>query len=140
MFEDAGQELDGDEQGHGGPSGDDATDWVGVGGGDVGGEAADCAEGQRCPGQPVGPASCSTVGEQDKRGDDLDAVDRQREGMSMPPGLVVCSGDLAPVAATDSAGDSRERGRSLGNPADPPVSQTDLGCGRRSSSGGLRIA
>src|SRR5260370_13612513 len=38
-------------------------------------------------GSPPGPASRAPVGEQDERGDDLDAVDRQREGVCVPPSL-----------------------------------------------------
>ena len=44
-FEDAGQELDGEEQSQGWPAGDDAADRIGVSGGDVGGEAAGRAGG-----------------------------------------------------------------------------------------------
>jgi len=54
VLQDAGQQLDRDQQGDGGPSSDDPADGAVVGGGDVSGQARGGAGGQGGPWQPPG--------------------------------------------------------------------------------------
>ncbi len=62
------------------------------------------------PGQPAEPASGPPVGGQDERGDDLDAVDRERKGVGVPAGLAVVLGELAHMAVAERSGDSGQPG------------------------------
>jgi hypothetical protein len=87
VLQDAGQQLDGDQQGEGWPSSDDPADGARFGGGDVGGQARGGADHEGGPGQPAGPAAGPPVGEQDQRRDDLDAVNRERERVGVPAGV-----------------------------------------------------
>jgi hypothetical protein len=66
VLHDAGQKLDCDEQGQGGPPSDDPADDASMRSRDVGGHADGGADGQRCPGQPPGPAASPAVSEQDQ--------------------------------------------------------------------------
>jgi hypothetical protein len=91
VFEHARQELDRDQQCEGRPAGNDAADGAGLGGGYVRGEAGGGAGDERGPGQPAGSAAGAPAGEQDQGRDDLHAIDRQRERMSVPAGLTVAS-------------------------------------------------
>ncbi len=122
LVEHAGQELDRDEQGQGWPARDDPADHPGPGGRHVRGQAPGRAYGERSPGQPARPTARAPVGEQDQRGDDLDAVDRQRERVGVPAGLAVALGELAHVAIGDGTGDPGQPGhRGRGRDPDQPV-------------------
>lgn len=75
------------------------------------------------------------VGEQDERGDDLDAVDRERERVRVPPGLAVIFGKLAHVTVADSSGDPGQGAhRRDGRAADPAVFPGTFRC-RQGSAG-----
>lgn len=77
------------------PAGDDPADRVGPRRRDVRGQTPGRAYRKSCPRQPPGPAPATPVREQYERCHDLDAVDRQRERMRVPPGLAMAGGQLA---------------------------------------------
>jgi len=73
--------------------------------------------------QPPGPV----LGQQHQRRHDLQAVDRQRERMRMPPRLPVDLGELPHMAVAASPGQARQGSHSRdGCPADPLVSRARL--------------
>jgi hypothetical protein len=107
VAEHARQQLGSNEQGQGRPAGDHAAGQAGPGIGDIGGQAAGGSDHQGGPRQPPGSPPAAVVGEQDEQGDDLDAVDRERERVRVPPGVAVGGGELAHMAVANLRDDER---------------------------------
>jgi len=129
VLQDAGQQLDSNQQGDGRPAGDDPTDSTGADGGDVGGQARGGADDEGGPGQASGPAAGAAVGEQDEGRDDLHAVDGEGEGVSVSAGVAVGGGELAHVAVADGACDAGQPGyRGRCGSADPLVGPLRAWC------------
>jgi hypothetical protein len=62
----------------------------------------------------------------DERGHDLNAVDSERQRVTVQAGLAVILGELACVAVADRTGDRSQTGdRRGGRPADLAVSRSD---------------
>jgi hypothetical protein len=76
----SGEHLHHEEQGDGGPGGDDAGAEGGVGGGDVRRDGGDDPEGEGQPGHGADPVPVAFVVDHDDRGDDEHPVDAERQG------------------------------------------------------------
>jgi hypothetical protein len=91
--------------------------------------------------QPARPARRAAVGQQDQRGHDIDAINRQRERVSMLSGLPVHLSELPHMAIAGRSGNAGQADDGCGGgPVDPAVDRVDSGRRSGAADGGGAVS